>query len=128
MLFRSRKDDTPGFCADRFTKLVEKNWSRAWKPRPRAAPEFVGQSYSFSIGSKAGGTVWIDHARCDAVTTAFVVEHSAGLLKSENGAPVLAVGPDDVAGKDSELIALEIECRKAGMRVVYVDLPVEGLD
>ena len=35
---------------------------------------------------------------------------------------------DDVADKDSELVALEVECRRAGQPVVFVDLPVEGLD
>jgi succinyl-CoA synthetase beta subunit len=120
-----KKDHTPAYCAERFAKLVEKNFQRPWRPRPRSIPEFVGQSYSFPI---SGGRVWIDHVRCDGNTTQFVVEHSAGLLKSENALPVLAVSEEDVASKDSELIALEIECRRAGMRVVFVDLPIEGID
>jgi succinyl-CoA synthetase beta subunit len=120
-----KKDDTPADCAERFAKLVEKNWARPWVPRPRSVPEFVGQSYSFPIN---GGRVWIDQVRCDGATTAFVVEHSAGLFTSENGLPLLAVPQEEIAGKDSELIALEIECRRAGMRVVFVDLPIQGLD
>ncbi|MCI0365728.1 MAG: acetate--CoA ligase family protein, partial [Phycisphaerales bacterium] len=123
-----KKDDTPGFCAERLAKLVEKNWNRPWTPRKRQIPEFVGQGYSFPISSGGSGRVWIDHVRCDATTTAFVVEHSSGLLKSEDALPVLAVSEEEVAGKDSELVALEIECRRAGMRVVFVDLPIEGLD
>lgn len=120
-----RKDDTPRHCAERFAKLVEKNFKRPWQPRGRSVPEFVGQGYSFAIN---GGTVWIDHVRCDRATTDFVVQQSAGLLKDEKGAPVPAVSAEEIAGKDSELIALEIECRRAGMRVVYVDLPIAGID
>jgi succinyl-CoA synthetase beta subunit len=120
-----KKDHTPAFCAERFAKLVEKNYGRPWTPRPRNVPEFVGPGYSFAIN---GGRVWIDHVRCDVDTTQFVVEHSSGLLKSENALPVLAVSAEDVASKDSELIALEIECRRSGRRVVFVDLPIDGID
>ncbi|MHC4384759.1 MAG: hypothetical protein ACYS0J_18270, partial [Planctomycetota bacterium] len=106
-------------------------------PRPRSVPGFVGGvegvggvggvggAYHFPIN---GGTVWIDGDRCDAETTAFVVEQSQGLLREVDGKPELAVGEEDVAGKDSELVALEIECRRAGRPVVFVDLPLEGLD
>jgi succinyl-CoA synthetase beta subunit len=120
-----KKDDTPAYCAERLVKLVEKNWARPWRPRQRALPEFVGQGYHFPIN---GGAVWIDHVRCDPTITEFVIEHSSGLLKKENGLPVLAVSKEDAAGKDSEFIALEMECRRAGMRVVYVDLPIPGID
>ena len=88
-------------------------------------PSFVGRGYSFKIN---GGTIWIDHHACDAATTDFVVQHSSWLLKNENGKPVLAVREEEAIGKDSELIMLEIECRRAGKPVVFVDLPVEGID
>ena len=120
-----RKDDTPAHCAERFAMLVEKNFGRTWLPRPRNIPEFVGQSYNFPIN---GGRVWIDHVRCDVSVTELVVQNSSGLLKSENGLPVLAISPEEAASKDSELIALEIECRRAGARVVFVDLPITGID
>ncbi|MHC4083298.1 MAG: hypothetical protein ACYSU2_18470, partial [Planctomycetota bacterium] len=122
-----RKDDTPAFIAERFAKLVEESPGATWTPRPRRVPSFVGVAggYHFPIN---GGTVWIDGDRCDAETTAFVVEQSQGLLREVDGKPELAVGEEDVAGKDSELVALEIECRRAGRPVVFVDLPLEGLD
>ena len=41
---------------------------------------------------------------------------------------MLGVGAAEVARKDSELVALEVECRGAGHPVVYVDLPIPGLD
>ncbi len=120
-----RKDDTPAMIADRFAELVEQSGDAAWSPRPRRIPAFAGTGYSFEI---TYGTVWIDHQQCDAATTALVVDNSGGLLRAENELPVLAVAADDVAGKDSELVALEIECRRAGRPVVFVDLPVAGLD
>ena len=119
-----KKDDTPAKCAERFATLVKK-CGKTWQPRKRAMPAFVGKSYSFKIN---GGTVWVDHTACDAQTAAFVVAQSSGLLKEEKGKPVLALSAEDVAGKDSELIALEIECRRAGKNVVFVDLPVPGID
>jgi len=120
-----RKDDTPAMIADRFAELVEQSGVTTWSPRPRTIPAFAGTGYSFEI---THGTVWIDHEQCDAATTALVVDNSSGLLRAKNKLPVLAVAAEDVAGKDSELVALEVECRRAGRPVVFVDLPVEGLD
>ena len=57
------------------------------------------------------------------------MQNSSWLLKADRDhKPVLAVSESDVANKDSELIMLEIECRRAGKAVVFVDLPVEGID
>ncbi len=120
-----RKDDTPAFIAERFAELVEQAQGQPWSPRPRALPGFVGSGYHFPI---THGTVWIDHEQCDGATTALVIEHGSGLLGEDNGRPVLAVSADDVADRDSEMVALEIECRRAARPVVFVDLPVEGLE
>lgn len=143
-----RKDDTPAFCAQRFRTLVEQSERRPGggtvgrqgaggadaEPHSqhlhRRMPAFVGSSdaYHFNI---AGGKVWIDHAACerDPATSALVVAQSSWLLKpDQRGKPVLAVSEPEVANKDSELIALEIECIRAGRPVVFVDLPVPGLD
>ncbi|MHC4126771.1 MAG: ATP-grasp domain-containing protein [Planctomycetota bacterium] len=120
-----RKDDTPAFIASRLGELVEQAAGAGWTPRPRNVPGFVGGSYHFPISD---GTVWIDGDRCDAETTAFVIEQSQGLLRNGSDGPRLAVGEEEAAGKDSEFVALEIECRRAGRPVVFVDLPIEGLD
>jgi succinyl-CoA synthetase beta subunit len=120
-----KKDDTPAKCAEHFAELVEKKQPRKWMPRARQVPAFVGSSFSFAI---SGGTVWIDTDQCDSLTTSFIVSQSSGLLKDADGKPALASSPEEIAGKDSELIALEIECRRAGKAVVFVDLPVEGID
>ena len=120
-----RKDDTPAFIARRFAELVDAAGGAAWSPRPRKIPGFAGGSYHFAI---TNGTVWIDHDNCDAAATRLVVEHGGGLLEARDGVPVLAVAEDEVAGKDSELVGLEIDCRRAGRPVVYVELPIPGLD
>lgn len=120
-----KKDDAPGFCANRFAELVSAAKGKSWTPRPRRKPAFVGNGYSFAIN---GGKVWIDHAACDAATTDFLVHNSSWLLKNEGGKPILAVKEAEAANKDSELIMLEIECKRAGKPVVFVDLPIEGID
>ncbi|MHC4108610.1 MAG: hypothetical protein ACYSTY_11040, partial [Planctomycetota bacterium] len=126
-----KKDDVPDFVAGRFAELVEQvggAGGATWVPRARRVPGFVGgvgSGYRFPI---SGGTVWIDHDRCDAQITDFVVAHSSGLLEQHDGLPVLAVAEDEVAARDSELVALEVECRCANRAVVFVDLEIPGLD
>jgi succinyl-CoA synthetase beta subunit len=120
-----KKDDAPAFCASRFAELVTAARGKAWTPRARRLPHFVGKGYSFAVN---GGRVWIDHAACDASTTDFIVQHGSWLLKNAGDRPVLAVKEDEAANKDSELIMLEIECLRVGKPVVFVDLPVGGID
>lgn len=121
-----KKDDTPAKCAEVFSQLVKQCGSRPLA-MTRDVPSFVGDpsAYSFPI---TGGRVWIDHANCDGVATETILLHSNTLLRNENGKPVLAISEDEVATKDSDLIACEIECRRANTPVVFVDLPIQGLD
>lgn len=121
-----RKDDTPAACAARFRELVEANGKRAVK-MTRRVPEYVGSdaAYSFPID---GGWVWIDYANCDADTARLVVEQSSELLElDDSGKPVPAIELEELANKDSELIACEIECFRAGRPALFVDLAIEGL-
>ncbi|MCA9770804.1 MAG: hypothetical protein KC466_00255 [Myxococcales bacterium] len=122
-----RKDDTPAFCAERFATLVDARTATS-SVRTRHVPSFVNtpDAYSFPI---TDGRVWIDHAQCTPDAAACAVQHSANLLKlNANGKPECAVGDDEVAGKDSELIACEIECRRAGYPIVFVDLELPSVD
>lgn len=123
-----KKDDTPAFIAKRFAELVTANGSRSWTAPARNIPDFVGndKSYSFAI---EGGTVWIDHKNCNEQTSTFVVSNSSELLTlNDNSKPITTVSEEDLANKDSEMIALEIECRRNATPVVFVDLPISGLD
>lgn len=118
-----RKDDSPRFCADRFRTLVDD------RPPPESAmtwhrPQPHAGAYSFPI---RGGRVYIDHAKCDQKTNALLLEYGAGIFRIDNDRPILAISEADVAGKDSELIACEVECRGRANDALYVELPIEGL-
>jgi len=122
-----RKDDTPAFCAERLTALVEAGGDASPNDGSRNVPKWVGHdAEAFPID---GGHVWIDVDRCDAQLTASLADWSSGLLKDDGaGKPTLAVDNEAAAKADSEFIACEIECLRAGTPVVFVDLPVPGLD
>ncbi len=120
-----KKNDSPAKCADVFDRFV-KDGSGVGN-RSRKVPAFVWKEgvYNFPIN---GGSVWIDRDECDAATTDFVVKHSSFLIKKDDqDKPILAVTEEEIANKDSELIACEIECLRAGNPVVFVDLPVTEL-
>lgn len=130
-----KKDDTPAECAARFAALVEENAGAAWTPSHRLVPSFVGarSALTFPLRFGAGehaweGSVWIDVQACDAATTALLVKHSNGVLRENGGRPELAIPEADAASKDSEMIACEIEARRAGKPVLFVDLPIPELD
>jgi succinyl-CoA synthetase beta subunit len=122
-----RKDDTPAFCAARFTALMESSEKHRAGELTRSVPAWVGgDADAFPI---VGGHVWIDTESCDASLTARLAEWSSGLLKDDGtGRPVLAVDEETAAKADSEFIACEIECLRAGRGVVFVDLPIAGID
>ena len=123
-----RKDDTPAFCAGRFTSLVQEDKGpHTSSDLQRAIPEWVGdQAEAFPI---EGGHVWINTEACDAELTAKMIEWSSGLLRDDgSGAPELAVDEEEALKADSEFIACEIECLRAGRPVLFVDLPIEGID
>jgi len=123
-----RKDDTPAFCAERFAALVQEGSGDGGSGHDRKMPGFVGSTgaYQFPI---QGGVVWIDHEQGDPEANRFCIAQSSGLLEANDaGMPVLAVPEDEVAGKDSEMIACEIECGRAGHSVLFVDMPIAGLD
>lgn len=136
------KDDTPAQIAQRFRELVAQNRAKPWEPCGRVVPAFVGSPDAASFALKFGapgitagkgaptweGRVWIDLARCTPEATALAVKHSGGVLREEGGKPALAVSEAEAASKDSEMIACEIECLRAGEPVVFVDLPIPGLD
>ncbi len=121
-----RKDETPAFCAERIRTLVDQ-----WRDRPESRQPMTARKYTpprnaltFPIN---GGSVSIDLDLCDERTTAVLLEYGKGILKLENGRPALALSEKEVAGKDSELIACEVECRHKANDAVFVRLPIQGL-
>jgi succinyl-CoA synthetase beta subunit len=119
-----RKTDTPSKIAARFAELVGAAGAR-WKPRKARKPAFVGSSSVMKFPTKQG-TLWIDQSVWDK-NAAAIVSRSSGLLKDAGGTPTLAVTPEELMGKDSELIACEVECRMAGVEGVFVELELPGL-
>jgi succinyl-CoA synthetase beta subunit len=124
-----RKDDTPASCARRFRELVERCRGRP-NPPPmvRRVPDFARRADAQRIPIK-GGCLVIDRSACDEAAARLIVQHSAGLFRlDDRGRPALAIPEAEAADKDSEFLALEIECRRAGRPVAFLDLPVPGLD
>ena len=117
-----KKDDTPEKCAALFASLVEET-SATNDAMQRSVPAFVGTENAASFPMKYG-TLWIDDT--DAQASKCVIEQSAGLLELNGENQPVPV--DDITDKDSELIACEIECLRAGHPVLFVDMPVKGLE
>jgi succinyl-CoA synthetase beta subunit len=115
-----RKDDAPAKIARRFGELVERAAGKKWQPRAPRKPAFVGQGSSVSFPIKAG-RVWIDATRWRAAKP-IVARLAPQLLIDDNGRPALNVKSEEFATKDSELIAAEVECRRAGIDAIFVEL------
>ena len=120
-----KKDDTPDFCASRLRTLVD-------APQASAHPAMTRRRYTPPAGALTfdinGGTAYLDIAQCDENTNALLLEHGRGIFRIQDGRPVLNMSPQEAAGKDSELIACEGECRARARDVIYVDLSIPGLD
>jgi len=60
------------------------------------------------------------------------VARAGGLLTDEGGKPALAVRTEEFLGKDSEMIACEVECRRDGVGArdgaVFVELNMPTMD
>ncbi len=129
-----RKTDTPSFIAARFAELVREGRERRsdgateglWKPRAPRRPSFVGTAGAVSFPI-VGGTLWIDGAAWREHAPAIIAQ-SSGLLRDDGGRPALAVTPEELVKKDSELIGCEVECRTMGVEGVFVELDIPGLD
>ena len=73
--------------------------------------------------------MWIDVDYFDDLAVEVVCESSSGIFKPNgNGGVQIAIEMDDLAKKDSELIACEIECLRAGRPVLFVELEIPGLE
>jgi succinyl-CoA synthetase beta subunit len=130
-----RKTDPPAKIAARFAELVrgggggqgEPGRGRAvWQPRPPRRPVFVGSPGAVQLAIK-GGRVWLDPAAWKKNAPA-IVARSGGLLRDDQGRPASTLPPEHLAPRDSDFIACEVECRRAGVEGVFVELDVPGLD
>jgi len=122
-----RKTDPPARIAARFALLVSEAGGREWKPRSPRMPSFVGAKGSSSIPVR-GGRVWIDPAAWRDHASAVIARASGWLRAGAGGAPEPTIGPDEFLGRDSDMIACEVECRRDGIPGFFVELDIPGLD
>jgi succinyl-CoA synthetase beta subunit len=121
-----RKTDTPATIAARFAELVEGAGGRKWKPRAPRVPKFVNDPSATMFPVKSG-RVWISTANWPQIRAA-VEMHSGGLIVDRAGGPATSVPSEELANKDSELLACDVECRLAGVEGFYLELDIPGLD
>ncbi len=115
-----KKNDPPAKIARRFAELVSKSGGKLWTPRPARRPAFVGSGNAVSFPVK-GGRAWVDLHAWRAHAPA-IVARANGLLRDEGGRPAPTLGPAELATKDSDWIACEVECRRDGVDGVFVEL------
>jgi succinyl-CoA synthetase beta subunit len=121
-----RKTDAPAAIAGRFAELVAGANGTKWKPRKPRVPKFIKDPSATMLPVK-GGRVWIDTARWPQIRLA-IETHSSGLIVERAGAPAGALPSEELATKDSELLACDVECRLAGAEGFYLELDIPGLD
>lgn len=117
-----KKTDPPAKIAARFAALVVQSQTKPWQPRKPRVPEFVGKPASMSWPIRAG-KLWLDTNAWKA-NSAAIIARSAGLLRDDAGQPKPT---EDLATKDSELIACEVECRRDGVDGLFVELEIPGI-
>lgn len=128
-----KKDHTPAFIASRFRSLVEAAAGAMWIPRARRIPQYVGapSALSFPVRFGAGweGACWIDPAAVTPRAAEIIAAHAPGVFEfAAPGAVTLAESPETASAKDAELIAAEVELARAGLPVLFVDIPIPSLD
>jgi succinyl-CoA synthetase beta subunit len=121
-----RKTDTPAMIAERFAELVAGAEGSKWKPRAPRAPKLIKNESNMMLAVK-NGRVWIDTTNWPQIRRA-VETHSGGLIVDRADAPSPSLSSDEFAGKDSELLACDVECRLAGVEGFYLELDIPGLD
>jgi succinyl-CoA synthetase beta subunit len=121
-----RKTDSPAMIAERFAKLVAGAGGTKWKPRAPRIPKFVKDPAAIMLPVK-GGRVWIDSGKWPAIRAA-VETHSRRLIVDRDDKPAAALGTEEFATKDSELLACDVECRLAEVEGFYLELDIPGLD
>jgi len=78
------------------------------------------------------GKVTIDYGICGGCDLYECVKacsyYGRGILRIQNGRPVLTVGHTEAKGRCIECLACEIQCLLKANRAVKIELPIPGLD
>lgn len=127
-----KKDDPPKTIGARFRELVDAAGGAVWEPADRVVPAYADgdgvRLCDVTLGEGWAGSVWLDATHLDEVELNTVIKLAGGLLVLDEGRPMLAIDQAEAATRDSEWIALEVECLMAGVPAVFVDIPMPGLD
>jgi succinyl-CoA synthetase beta subunit len=118
-----KKHDSPEFCAERMRALMTEKIEATEKP----AEESFNADYEFDSPT---GKVSFDYSKMDDAGAQLIVDLcKPGILKLENGKPVLSVTREEAAkNKCIECLACEIESQFEGYDAVRITLPTPGLD
>jgi succinyl-CoA synthetase beta subunit len=125
-----KKDDSADHCAERMDALIKEH-GKPSQPRQAAVPsvpEFDAKDpYTFETPT---GKIVYDHKLCRDCNTKICIETCVPqILMEQDGVPVLNISRDDAkAGKCTECLACEVECRVGGNAGGRVMLPITGLD
>jgi len=119
------KDDSADFCAERMDKLLKEYKPTAKTEKPQVGLKKVDYEFESMTGK-----VQFQYDLCAQCSSKICIEAcQTGILKLENGKPVLAVTEEEAKkGKCTECLACELECRMHGSKGCYVLLPIENLD
>src|SRR5437867_11525543 len=117
-----RKTDAPAIIAGRFAELVAGAGGTKWKPPPPRVPKFVKDPSSTMFPVKHG-CVWIDTAKWPQFGSA-IETPSGELIVNHAGVPATYLPSEELASKDSELLACDVEFRLAGLEGLYLDLVI----
>jgi len=120
-----RKTDAPATIAARFAELVTAGKGTKWKPRTPRKPK-LGNSSLTTLPVK-GGRVLIDNSQWPQIRRA-IETHSGGLIVDRAGVAAASLPNEELATKDSELLACDVECRLAGIEGFFLELDIPGLD
>ncbi|MCD6454948.1 MAG: acetate--CoA ligase family protein [Candidatus Aminicenantes bacterium] len=120
------RDDSPEFCADRLAELIKEGGRKVHRVKPIEEYKPPKGVYSFNTLT---GKVFIDHSACAKCERKVCVDAcSYGVLKFENGRPVLAIAEEDAGkGKCTECLACELACFLEGKKAIHIELPIPGL-
>lgn len=78
------------------------------------------------------GKVSFDHDKCTDCTTYACVKacslYGSGILRVQEGKPVLAAAADEAKRLCIECLACEHDCHFQGQKAIIIVLPIPGLD
>lgn len=119
------RETSAAWCAQRLREIVDE-WDYQGADTP-SFPELEPPQDAYSFETMTGA-IYIDHPKCiDCQEKPCVMACSAGVLKLEDGKPVLALDEQLAKkGKCTECLACDIACEFNGNKALMIHLPIPG--